>query len=79
VVAAMRLQIFIWLRSRVSRPKPVRPAGILEAVAALRASGRTVALQAGKDDFQHWRIGDFTMLEADVIQYAVSRGLISDR
>ena len=75
----MRLQILVWLRRRVSRPKPVRPTRILEAVAALRASGRMVTPYGDRDDFQHWRMGDFTMAEADVIKYAESRGLISDR
>lgn len=75
----MRLQVLVWLHRRMIRPKPIRPARILEAVAALRASGRTVTPYGDHDDFQHWRMGDFIMMEADVIQYAVNRGLISDR
>jgi hypothetical protein len=49
----------------------------LEAVAALRVYG-IVATPCG-DDFQHWQMGDFTMTEAEVIDFAVSRGLIADR
>ncbi len=75
----MRLRIFVWLRRRASRSKPVRPAGILEAVAALRTDGLIVAPYLDKYGFQHWQMGDFVMTEAAVIQFAVGRGMLSDR
>lgn len=76
-VTAMRLHVFSWLRRRVSRPQPRRLAHVLEAAAALRIHG--ILVTPCGDDFQHWRMGDFTMTEADVIRFAVSRGLIADQ
>jgi hypothetical protein len=73
----MRLDVFTWLHRWLARPKPGRLAPVLEAVAALRAEGSTVT-PCG-DDFQHWKMGDFIMTDADLIRYAVSRGMIADR
>lgn len=74
-VTAMRLQIFAWMRRWVSRPKPVRLDHVSEAAAALRTHG--ILVMPCGDDFQHWQMGDFIMTEADVIRFAVSRGLIA--
>ena len=73
----MRLQIFVWLRRRVRRRKPSRPASVLDAIEALRVGGLTVT-PCG-DDFQHWQMGDFIMTDAAVIELAVSTGVIGDR
>jgi hypothetical protein len=29
------------------------------------------------DEFQHWQMGDFIMTDADLVRFAVSRGLIA--
>ncbi|MBP1183040.1 hypothetical protein JOE48_005004 [Methylobacterium sp. PvR107] len=72
----MRLHVFTWLRRRASKTQPKRFAHVLEAAAALRVHG--ILVTPCGDDFQHWQMGDFTMTEADVIRFAVSRGLIAD-
>ena len=46
-----------------------------DAVAALRANGIMV-IPCG-DEFQHWQMGDFIMTDADLVRFAVSRGLIA--
>ncbi|QGY05931.1 hypothetical protein MMSR116_31585 [Methylobacterium mesophilicum SR1.6/6] len=75
----MRMQILVWLRRWAGRRKPVRHSGILEAVAALRAGGLKVVPYQDRDGFQHWRMGDFIMTEAAVVQLAVGRGMLGDR
>ncbi|MBE7243828.1 MAG: hypothetical protein INR63_02665 [Actinomycetospora chiangmaiensis] len=48
--------------------------GPQEAVRALCARG--IRVTPCGDDFQHWQIGDFLMTDADLIRFAVNRGLL---
>ncbi|QGY03509.1 hypothetical protein MMSR116_17655 [Methylobacterium mesophilicum SR1.6/6] len=50
---------------------------VQDALAALRAQGTKVVPYG--DDFQHWQLGDFLMTDADLVHFAVSRGIIADR
>jgi hypothetical protein len=70
-----KLMLPRWVRGFVGRRGGHLPC-VQDAVAALRAV-ETAVTPCG-DDFQHWQIGDFIMTEADVVRYAVSRGLLAD-
>lgn len=80
----MYKHLLTWLRGRdwnpfhvirMGRPPAANLTSVLAAVAALRAYGITIT-PCG-DEFQHWKMGDFTMTEAEVIHFAVSRGMIA--
>ncbi len=55
-------------------PDDPEPDPVLQAADALRAAG--VAIEPTGDDLEGWRVGDFTMSDADLVRLAVSRGLM---
>jgi hypothetical protein len=69
-----KLMLGRWMRGFVGRRAADLPCA-QDAVAALRALG-TAVTPCG-DEFQHWQMGDFIMTDADLIRFAVSRGLIA--
>ncbi|MGH1572063.1 hypothetical protein ACRAWG_16950 [Methylobacterium sp. P31] len=69
-----KLILRLWMKGSVGRRAANLP-GVQDAVVALRAFG-TAVTPCG-DDFQHWQMGDFIMTDADVIRFAVSRGMIA--
>ena len=71
------IMLLRWIRALFEK-KRLRVAGFpgaQDAIMALRARG--IRVTPGGGDFEHWRLGDFMMTDADLIQFAVNRGLIA--
>lgn len=49
---------------------------VLEAVAALRATG--IIVEPIGDDMDRWQIGDLLFSDAEIVRIAMSRGLMED-
>ncbi|MGH1570779.1 hypothetical protein ACRAWG_09105 [Methylobacterium sp. P31] len=77
MIAGGPLMLIRWIRAVVGgeRQRIAHLPLAQDAVRALRTDG--IMVMPCGDEFQHWQLGDFVMTDADLIRFAVSRGLIA--